>query len=213
MSDTLAVDGGTPVRSRPLPPPYPGGTILGDREKCAVLRVLDRRSPFRYYGPDVVGTVRDVETWLAEPVGTSYALAVTSGTAALIVALHALGVGIEDEVIVPAVTFMASPLAVIACNAVPVLAEVNDSLCLDATDAEARITDRTGASMPVHPWGLAANMDAVSRLAHAHDLAVLEHCAQSLGASWHGRPIGGIGDISALSFQFNKVAPAVRAER
>ena len=206
MSEQLAIHGGSPVRTEPLPPPFPGGSILGDLEKRSVLEVLDGRSPFRYYGPRVVGKVRSVEAQMAAVAGTAHALAVTSGTAALVVALRALGVGLGDEVIVPAVTFMASPLAVIACNAVPVFAEVDPSFCLDAADAGSRVTSRTKAIMPVHLLGVACDMDAVAQVARENGQYVIEDCAQSLGTSWRGGPIGGLSDIGAFSFQLNKVA-------
>ncbi len=206
MIEMLAIGGGTPIRTEPLPPPYPGASILGERERLSILAVIDSRSPFRFYGPRVQGKVRDAEARLASLVGVPHALAVSSGTAALVVALRALGVGLGDEVIVPAVTFMASPLAVIACNAVPVFAEVDHSFCLDAADAESRITSRTRAIMPVHLLGVACGMDAICHVARRHGLRVVEDCAQSLGASWRGRPIGGLGDVGAFSFQLNKVA-------
>ncbi|HET7558517.1 MAG TPA: aminotransferase class I/II-fold pyridoxal phosphate-dependent enzyme, partial [Limnochordia bacterium] len=149
MSGRLAIDGGSPVRERPLPSPLRGAAALSAEEQRAVMDVIARRSPFRYYGPDLGHYVRGFETALAAKLGVRHTLGVTSGTSALIVALRALGVGPGDEVIVPAATFVASALAVVACNAVPVFADVDASLGLDAKDAETRISTRTKAIMPV----------------------------------------------------------------
>lgn len=205
MKDKLAIEGGTPVRTEAMPPPYPGGLMIGEAEKEAVLEVLERRSPFRFYGPDPAGKVQALEQHLAETVGTRHALAVSSGTASLVVGLRALGVGMGDEVIVPAITFMASALAVIACNAVPVFADVDDSLSLDPQDVAARITERTKAIMPVHFRGVACDMDALMAVADGRGVPVLEDCAQSFGARWQGTCVGSFGAINAFSFQLNKV--------
>ncbi|HET7559228.1 MAG TPA: DegT/DnrJ/EryC1/StrS family aminotransferase, partial [Limnochordia bacterium] len=167
--------------------------------------VIARRSPFRYYGPDLGHYVRGFETALAAKLGVRHALGVTSGTSALIVALRALGVGPGDEVIVPAATFVASALAVVACNAVPIFADVDASLGLDAKDAETRISARTKAIMPVHFLGMPVDMEPLLALARRRNLAVVEDCAQSCGASYRGRPIGSMGAINAFSLQMNKI--------
>lgn len=205
MSEKLAVDGGTPVRTETMPPPYPGGLMIGEAERQAVLDVIERRSPFRYYGPDPAGKVQALEQHLAETVGTEHALAVSSGTASLVVGLRALGVGMGDEVIVPAITFVASALAVIACNAVPIFADVDDSFSLDPQDVAERITECTKAIMPVHFRGVACDMDALMAVADRHGIPLLEDCAQSFGSKWQGKYVGSFGAINAFSFQLNKV--------
>lgn len=208
MSGQLAIDGGAPVRSAPLPGPYPGATIIGDEEKRAVNEVLDRRSPFRYYGPDPGHKVDELEQTVAALVGMEHAVGVTSGTAALIVALRALGVGPGDEVIVPAATFYGCVNAVVACQAVPVFADLDETVSIDAGSVEQVITDRTRAIMVVHWRGVAADLQALLSVGQRHGVPILEDCAQSFGAKYHGRYVGGLGTINIFSFQMNKVISA-----
>ena len=118
MTEKLAIQGGKPVRRNPLPPPYPGALVMGKEEKEALLEVIEHKSPFRYYGPDLLKKVSEFEGAIAEYVGIKHALGVSSGTAALKVALIALGVGPGDEVIIPAYTFIACVSAVVAARAI-----------------------------------------------------------------------------------------------
>lgn len=202
----LAIDGGTPVRSSPLPPMFPGGMVVGDEEKRAVLDVLDDKNLFRFYGPSPTPSrVADFERRFAAHMGATYGLAVSSGTAALHTGLVALGVGPGDEVIVPAYTFIASATAVIAAKAVPIIAEVDDSLTLDPADVERRITPRTRAIMPVHMRGAPCDMERLLEIAQRRGLAVIEDAAQADGASYRGRRLGTFGDAGAFSLQFHKV--------
>ena len=123
VKDKLALFGGSPARPNPIPPMFPGGMEIGQEEKAAVMEVLEERTLFRYYGPtDFVSRVSRLEEEFAAHFGVRYALAVSSGTAALITAF-ALGIGPGDEVIVPAYTFIASAAAILAARAVPVIAE------------------------------------------------------------------------------------------
>jgi len=205
FADRLAIDGGTPVRSQPLPGPWPGAWFFGEEEAQAVLEVVRAKSPFRHYGPNVLGKARAFEKEFAARMGTKYALGVTSGTAALTVAMVAVGVGPEDEVIIPAFTFLACPAAVVSLGAIPVVAEVDESLTLDPEDVERKITPRTKAVMPVHTAGVAADMDRLLAVARKHGVKVVEDCAQSCGATYRGRAIGSMGDAGAFSLQVNKV--------
>ena len=204
-STKLAIEGGEPALKEPLPSKYPGALLIGEEEKQVVLDVLEAQSPFRFYGPHVLSKAAQFERELARVVGVSYALGVTSGTAALKVALGALGIGPGDEVIVPAVSFLACAGAVVMSRAVPIFADVDDSLSLDVTDLAARITERTKAVMLVSIQGVPYRAEAIVEVARAHGLAVLEDVAQSLGASYHGRPLGAWGDIAAFSLQLNKI--------
>jgi dTDP-4-amino-4,6-dideoxygalactose transaminase len=138
-------------------------------------------------------------------MGTRHALAVTSGTAALICGLMGIGVGPGDEVIVPAYTWIASALAVIATGAVPVVAEIDETLTLDPADAEAKITPYTRAIIPVHMRGFPSRMGALMELARQRGLRVVEDVAQADGASFQGRRLGSIGDAGCFSLQFNKI--------
>lgn len=202
----LAINGAPPARRRPDPPMYPGGMLIDQAEEEAVLGVLRTKRLFRYYGPvEGPSKAEELEQAFAAHMGTRYAVAVTSGTAALISGLQGLGVGPGDEVIVPAYTWIASPLAVAAVGAVPILAEVDETLTLDPHDVERKITPYTKAIMPVHMRGLPSRMDALNEVAHRRGLRVIEDTAQADGASFRGRRLGSMGDVGCFSLQFNKI--------
>ena len=192
--DKLAIYGGTPAKQRPDPPMYPGGMMIDEEEEREVLDTLRTKRLFRYYGPQAGPSKVDaLEKNFAELMGVRHALAVTSGTAALICGLQGIGVGPGDEVIVPAYTWIASAAAVLAVGAVPVVAEVDESLTLDPADAERKITKYTKAIMPVHMRGAPARMDDILAVARKHGLRVIEDTAQADGASYRGRRLGTLG--------------------
>jgi len=202
----LARDGGVPARTRPEPPMYPGGMEVGDEELAALRRVIESKNLFRYYGVgDGPDEVASFEREFASHLGAKHALMVNAGSSALICALIGAGVGEGDEVIVPAYTWNATPNAVLATRAVPVLAEVDESLTLDPEDVERRITPRTRAILPVHMRGAPAAMDALVSIAEPHGLVLIEDVCQSAGASFRGQRLGTFGDAGAFSLQFNKI--------
>ncbi|HUC04611.1 MAG TPA: DegT/DnrJ/EryC1/StrS family aminotransferase [Acidimicrobiales bacterium] len=203
MTQRLAVDGGEPVRTTPLDFAK-GAALLGDEEKAAVMEVLESRSLFRYYGPDLLGRVARFEAALASLTGAAYAVATSSGTAALRCALAALGIGCGDEVVVPAFTFIATVNAVVLAGAVPVFAEVDDSLGLDAEDVEAKLSPRTAAVVAVHLENVACDMDPLLAVTAPAGLVVIEDAAQSMGVTYRGRGVGSVGDIGAFSLQLEK---------
>lgn len=204
-SETLAVDGGTPVRAKTDRLPYGKGmALLGEEERKAAVEVLESRSLFRYYGPDFLARTAAFESALAAHLGSRHAVATSSGTAALRTALAALSIGCGDEVIVPAYTFIATVNAVVVAGAVPVFAEIDDTLGLDPTDLEAKISERTAAIIPVHLENVACDLDPVMEICRARDLAVLEDAAQSMGATYHGRALGTFGDAGIFSLQLEK---------
>jgi dTDP-4-amino-4,6-dideoxygalactose transaminase len=210
-SARLAIHGGPKARTRPEVPMFPGGMEIGKPERDAVDGVLDRRRLIRFYGPDdpdgddVASEVDAFEDAFATRMGSSYALGVSSGTAALITSLAALGVGPGDEVILPAYTFIASAAAILAVGAIPVIAEVDESLTLDPHSARDSITSYTKAIMPVHMRGMPAQMVELTELARANGLCVVEDAAQATGASYRGRPLGSLGDVNAFSLQMHKI--------
>jgi len=208
MSEKLAIDGGTPVRTKPWPRMNPGEAVIGEEEKKEVLDVLDARSPFRFYGPDVQKKAEQLEKEFSEYVGVEHALGVTSGTAALRVAISAAGIGPGDEVIIPSVTFIATAGAVITGHARPIVADVGPDMGLDPEDVERKITSQTKAILPVPILGGAADMDPIMDIARTSGLIVIEDCAQSAGAEYKGRRIGSIGHINAFSLQFQNVITA-----
>jgi len=190
--------------SNPIPPDFPGAVMFDEAEVQSVVEVVRACSPFRYYGPNLLNKVGAFEKEFARMVGVPYCLAVSSGTAALIVALRALGIGPGDEVIIPAHAFIACVEAVILCGATPVFAEIDESLTLDPTDLENRVTSKTKVIMPIHIEGAACAMDRILAIAQARGVAVLEDCAQACGAKYGNRRVGSLGHIGAFSFQINK---------
>lgn len=204
--EKLAIDGGVPSKQRPNPPMYPGGMMIDHEEEQEILDVLRTKRLFRYYGPEKGPSKVDaLEKTFAAHMGVRRALAVTSGTAALICGLRAIGVGPGDEVIVPAYTWIASASAVLATGAVPVVAEVDSSLTLDPADVEARISPYTRAIIPVHMRGAPCRMDELLAIAQKHGLKMVEDAAQADGASYKGRRVGSMGDVGCFSLQFNKI--------
>ncbi|MGH7856108.1 MAG: DegT/DnrJ/EryC1/StrS family aminotransferase, partial [Candidatus Binatia bacterium] len=166
--------------------------------------VLESRSLFRYYGPNLLRKVEAFEASLAELLGAKHVVGLSSGTAALRAALAALGVGCGDEVIVPSFTFIATVNAVVDAGAVPVFCEIDRSLNADPADVEAKITPRTAALMPVHLENVACDMDGIMRVARKAGVAVVEDTCQSTGSSYKGKSLGTIGDFGAFSFQLEK---------
>lgn len=205
MDEKLALLGGKPVREKKLETNYPGVTVYDDEEKNAVMEVLENRSPFRYYGPHVLGKVKEFEKAFSNKIGNNHTLGVTSGTSALVVALKALGIGPGDKVIVPSNTFLATAGAVICAGAVPVFADVDESMNMDPNDIEKRIDKYTKAVMPVPILGNPCEMDKIMEVSRRNNLFVIEDVAQSCGTKYKGQYAGSFGDIGCFSLQMNKV--------
>lgn len=146
-----------------------------------------------------------VENELKRIIGCKYPIFLTSGHAALTSALVALGIGPGDEVIVPAYTYIATAMAVVAAGAIPVLAEVNDTLTIDPFDIEKKISSHTKAIMPVHIQGFPCDMDAIMKIAKEHNLFVVEDACQADGGSYKGTRLGNIGNAGAFSFNYFKI--------
>ena len=187
----------------------PGYELYGQDERDAVAAWFAANSGVMMaHGFDTIRRgifkVREFERAVAEAVGASHAQAVSSGSAALFVALRALGVGPGDEVITQAFTFVATVEAILMAGATPVITEVDRSLNMDPSDLEARITPRTKVIIPVHMAGASAEMDAILRIARTHRIAVLEDACQAFGGSYHGKTLGTLGDLGAYSFDFAK---------
>ena len=189
----------------------PGSYVLGEEEKKELLEVIESGSLFRYGVPGVDGFKHKVvsfEKEVAEKIGVKFAIATSSGTGSLMCCLAALGIGAGDEVIVPGYTFIASISAIILSNAIPVLAEIDNSLTIDPTKIEELITDRTKAIMPVHMLGNPCDLDPIMQIAKKHNLFVIEDCCQAFGASYKGKRTGSYGDISAFSLNIFKTITA-----
>lgn len=195
---TLAIDGGTPVTTRAMPP-WPH---FDDEMIVAVTEVL-RSGRVNYW----TGTeCRAFEREYAEYTGSRRAIAVANGTVTLELALAALGIGPGDEVVTTPRTFVGSATAIVARGATPVFADVDpDSQAITAESVERVLTPRTRAIIPVHLAGWPADMDGLTSLAQSHDLAIIEDCAQAHGATWRGRPVGSMGIIGSFSFCQDKI--------
>jgi 8-amino-3,8-dideoxy-alpha-D-manno-octulosonate transaminase len=205
----LAIRGGKPARIRENPPFFLGGIMMDEREEQAALDVIRSKRLFRYYGPPgTVSKVAEFEKKFAKVTSVEHALAMNSCTNALVIALLAAGVQPGDEVIVPGYTFIATAAAVVAANAIPVIAEIDDSFTLDPADLEKKITAKTRAVIPVHMRGVPCDMDSIMKIAARHGLKVIEDAAQACGGSFNGMPLGSIGNAGCFSFQYHKIITA-----
>ncbi len=168
---------------------------LGEEELAGIREVFS----YGYFG--LGAQVLQFEEALKQFLGAEHVVAVNTGTAALHIALDALGLGPGDEVITPSLTFAACFQAIAATGARPVPCEVEpDTLLLDLADVERRITPHTRALMPLHYAGNPCDLDAVAALARRHGLRVVEDAAHAFGSTWRGRRIGSFGDIACFSF-------------
>jgi 8-amino-3,8-dideoxy-alpha-D-manno-octulosonate transaminase len=181
----------------------PGFEVLGEEEKQDILGVLERGVLFRYEFHNErkgVYKVREFEQAFSHYVGAKYALAVSSGTAALKVGLAALGIGPGDEVLTQGFTFVATWEAILDLGAIPVFVEVDDTLCMDPQDLLKKIGPNTKAVVPVHMCGAQARIDTIVEIARANGLKVLEDTAQACGGSLKGKFLGTFGDFGEFSF-------------
>lgn len=199
----LAITGGKPVRDVKANP-WPKWPVWDQNEEKALLDVL-KSGVWSYNGPKE----RQFNTAFAEFIGTEYALSVANGTVSLQVALEACGVGLGDEVIVPGLTWQATAAAVLDVNATPILVDVNEgNWCINPEEMAGAITQKTKAIIPVHLYGCLADMDAIMKIAHQHDLWVIEDSAHKHGGEWMGKKAGSIGHIASFSFQLSKLMTA-----
>jgi dTDP-4-amino-4,6-dideoxygalactose transaminase len=200
----LAINGGKPIRKEPLPLEFPGVHYMDKKEIKAAVRVLKARSLFRYYGVNLQKEVSKLESEFAQQLGTKYAIGIASGTGALYVALSALGVGPGQEVIVPAYLWVSVLAAIVNLGAIPVLADIDETFCLNPAEVEKRITPKTRGIVMIHMSGAPGNAKAVQKIARDHKVFFLEDCAQCNGGSIKGQKVGTFGDMGIFSFQMNK---------
>lgn len=189
----------------------PGSYCIGDEERREVLDVLNSGHLFRYgdlSDPDFKHKVYTFEREFAEYCGVKHALATSSGSGSILISLLAAGVKPGNEVIVPAYTFVASYSATIFAGAIPVLTEIDESLCIDPNDVERRITPKTSAIMPVHMLGNPCDMDAITEIANRHGLRIIEDACQACGGAYKGRKLGSIGDLGTFSLNIFKTITA-----
>ncbi len=185
----------------------PGFELFGETERAEVQQVLETGVLMRY-GFEGMRRGRwkalEMEQALAKRMGAEHAQLLSSGTAALTVALAASGIGAGDEVILPTFTFVASFEAVLALGAIPVLVDVDDTLTLDPKAVEKAITSKTKVVMPVHMCGSMADMAPLKKSCDANGLLLLEDACQAIGGSYEGKPLGSYGDLGCFSFDYVK---------
>lgn len=199
--DKLAWLGGEPVKKTPFPqwPHY------DERERQALMEVLDSRTWWRTPGTQTLQFEREFATYHQARHG----IAVTNGTAAIEVTMAALGIGLGDEVIVPDFTFVATASAVLFAGALPVPVDVTpDTYCIDPELVEAAITGRTRAIIAVHLGGHPADLDRLSAIARQHQLYLIEDSSHAHGSEWKGHKVGALGDVGTFSFQQSKLMTA-----
>jgi L-glutamine:2-deoxy-scyllo-inosose/3-amino-2,3-dideoxy-scyllo-inosose aminotransferase len=196
MSDTLAIQGGPPIRTES----FPEWPIFGDVERQGLLQALESG----HWGGE--GPMEaEFSQKFAEFCGAKHALCVSNGSVTLELILKALGIGPGDEVIVPALTWLATAWAPIQVGATPVFADItHGDWCLDPADVRRKITSRTKAIIPVHLYSQIASMTELMTIAREHKLYVVEDCAHTHGSEWEGKPVGAIGDAGSYSFQGSK---------
>jgi len=180
---------------------------IGKREIDAVAKLIKGGMLFRYRGGEG-GWCDRFEQAFAKKIGVKYALTTSSGTGALICALVGAGVEPGDEVIVPAYTFMATPLAVLAVGAVPIIADVDESLALSPDAVKQCRSKYTRAILPVHMAGRPCDMRGLMRIARRHSLLVIEDACQAVGGSYRGKRLGSIGKTGGFSFNQFKIITA-----
>ncbi len=175
--------------------------IVGEEEIEAIARVIRSGALFRY-SPD--SECDRFEARYANYLGCKHFALAASGSNALAAAMTAVGLGPGDEVIIPAHTYMATATSVLSVGAIPVIVEIDESLTIDPAAFEAAIGPRTKAVIPVHMWGAACDMDAITAIASRHGLIVIEDACQGVGGGYAGRKFGSIGHLGAFSFNYFK---------
>ncbi len=185
----------------------PGFELFGDAERKEVKDVLDSGVLMRY-GFDGLRQghwkAKDLETEIEKRFAIQHAQLLSSGTAAVSMALAASGVGAGDEVIMPCFTFVASFEAILMLGATPVVVDIDDTLTLDIDAVKTSISPKTKAIMPVHMCGSMANLDALKTICKNHDLLLIEDACQAIGGTYKGQALGTIGDLGCFSFDFVK---------
>ncbi len=185
----------------------PGFEIFGAEERKQVNDVLETGVLMRYGFDGMRNTqwkAKEFETEFAKKMGSEYCQLVSSGTAALTVALASAGIGAGDEVIMPTFTFVATFESILALGAVPILVDIDDTLTLNPKAVEAAITSKTKCVMPVHMCGSMADLDALKAICDDHNLILLEDACQALGGTYKGKSLGSYGDLGCFSFDYVK---------
>ena len=178
-----------------LPPGFYGANMYDEAEIQAATRVIFNQSPFRYYGRKCTSEALNLEREALAFYGVDFAAATNSGSGALMLAMHALGVGPGDEVIVPAYFWIALSNAILLRGAIPVVCEIDDALGLDPEDLTNKVSSKTKCVIVAHMFGGQADMQAIRAVCSKNSLSLIEDFSQCNGASIDGRKVGSLGDI------------------
>ena len=194
----------TPIGERPLPAEFPGANAFDEEEEQALLSICRSKSLYRYHGINLQHETLKFECEFAEFTGARHAVAVTSGTAALHTALVALRVGPGQEIIIPAYLWVSIAAAFVNLGAIPVLADIDETFCINPQTVGEKITSRTSAIVMAHINGAPGNVLDLVEIARDRGIYLVEDCAQCAGGTIHGQSVGSFGDIAIFSFQLNK---------
>ena len=189
----------------------PGMEVYGAEERKEVNVVLETGALFRYGFDELrkdMWKTKEFEAEVANFTGAKYAHAVSSGSTAVTTLLAASGIGLGDEVIVPPFTFVAPIEAAFLAGALPIFAEIDETLCLSPEGIEAAITPNTKAVLLVHMLGAAADMDGIMEVCEKHNLILIEDAGQAMGAFWKGKSVGLFGKAGSFSYDYFKITTA-----
>ncbi len=205
MNNQLAINGGNPVRTKPLPEESPGIHYIDDNEIEEVIDVLRNRSPFRFYGPNVKNKCQQLEDQVCEKLGVKHALCVNSGTSGLYIALSAMEIGPGDEVLLPGYLWTSCINAIITVGAIPRLVDIDDTFTMCPKDLSRKINKNSKAVLYINMSGVPGRIDEIRRVVKENGLKLLEDNCQAFGSTFKGEAAGVIGDIGVVSFQINKI--------
>ena len=201
----LAMSGGTPVRTKP----FPVWPMRDERERAALLEVWEKPTwssgPGYYRADPAASKARQLEAKFAAYHDSKHAIATGSGTDAIQIGFKICGVGLGDEVIVPAETFIATVTPILQLGGIPVFVDIDpETRCIDPEAVEAAITPRTRCIAPVHLTGRPADMDRIMDIAARHGIEVMADCAHAHGSEWRGKKVAAVSQAGAFSLQQEK---------
>lgn len=186
----------------------PGHELINKKEKKAVEKIFDNGGVLFAHGHEYkrknIYLVRSFEKKIADYSNSKFAVAVSSGTAAIKTALKAIGVKNGDEVITQSFNFIATVEAILDCGATPIISNIDDSLNMDPNDLKKLITKKTKAIIPVHMLGFSANIDAITRIARKNKIPIIEDVCEAFGGKYKNKFLGNFGDMGIFSFDYNK---------
>ena len=187
-----------------IPYEWPGSYFYGDEEKVEVNKVIDAKSPYRFFGHDLQHKCNEVEEFFMDRLSRQHAILVNSGSAALSIAMATADIGPGDEVCIPGYMWVACISAVVRTGAIPRLVDIDDTYTMSPKDLSNKINERTKAVLLVHMSGTCGRIEDVLHICKENNVLVIEDCAQCNGATYKGKPLGSFGDLAIFSFQYNK---------